>query len=238
MMDYTKALCHSIPSFPSDPNKDKKHAHKSVPHWPIHFVYDQQEFPTLPWSNQRPPAPTQIFLSPASFHQAANKLATSTQISTHATQTGSLHIETRDQGQSHQGFNAILHKELAALHSKIQSSSHASTPSATIHSKTSYLISMQNSIRCTRQKLWLFMLMFWMLKTHSLPTYRNRSLANTSRSNICYKYVNTTLKQTASLPNETEMVPRPHQVRFFEHIQRLRQIFRCYVHFQYKSKSS
>jgi len=54
MMNYTQALFHSIPSLPSNPNKDKKYACKPVPHQSFCLVYDQQEFPTLSYAKSMP----------------------------------------------------------------------------------------------------------------------------------------------------------------------------------------
>jgi len=52
-MNYAKALCCTIPSLPSDPNKDKKFSYMPVTYQPFCLIYNQQEFPALPSANSK-----------------------------------------------------------------------------------------------------------------------------------------------------------------------------------------
>ncbi len=118
-------ICHSIPSLPSDPIKDKNILASQFP-----IVYDQQDFPALSSatsktdSNSESPTPCNSNISTARSFSSDDQHTPSTQTSSIITPTvdlAALKAEIKqDQKQSPWEFNAILCQEIAAMHSELQ----------------------------------------------------------------------------------------------------------------------
>jgi len=132
MMNYAKALCHSIPSLPSDPNKDKKFSRKPVPYQPFRLIYNQQEFPALPSvnsrtdSNSKPPTPCNSNISTVGSFSSDEQHSPLTQTSTISAPTvdfAALKAEIKQEIKNSllEEFNAVLRQEIAAMHSELQS---------------------------------------------------------------------------------------------------------------------